>query len=225
MEGALQDLASRVAHGIEVEWVVMNGRPAEKIREFALGRNIDLIVMPTDESGRIRRQLFGTVATSMLQNHNCPVLEGVHAPDGETGGRTLYKKIACKLEPGALRPERLRWARDFAAAYNSSLSVVSVLPFLEGPGATPSVPENLRLKTIADAREQIQSLCDQEAVDAEITVLGGAIDQVLPSFIRTNGIDLLVSGRERYQETLGVFGLRTDIVDTVQSVPCPMVLV
>lgn len=222
---ALSALASRVAGDVEVECVVLSGSPEEKIGEFAKSRDVSLIVMPTTGNGRVRRQLLGSVTARMLQDLVCPLLTGTADWEAKPDQKTLYRKIACTVEPGEQASERLRWARDFAAAYDGSLFVVGVLPFLDSVGATPSLPEHLRGQAMEDAKQQLQVLCEQESVEAEIVVLGGPIDQMLPAFVDANEIDLLVSGRRRYQDTVGAFGIHTDILDTVQSVPCPMVLI
>jgi nucleotide-binding universal stress UspA family protein len=222
---ALQALASRVASDLETECAVLTGGPEEHVDDFALSRQIDLVVLPTDSTGRIRRQMFGSVTSRLLDHLNCPILTGIHPPVDELGTKTLYKKIACKVEPGEPASERIRWARDFAAAYGGSLLVVAVLPFLDSLGAPPPIPEPARDEAMLAAKQKLQQLCDEERADAEIAVLGGPIDDVLPPFIQANQIDLLVSGRRRNQERIGALGFHTDIIDTTQSVPCPMVLV
>lgn len=225
VDRALQLLASRVAPGVEVECVALSGEPAEMIEEFAVSREIDLVVMPTAGRGRIRRHLLGSVTTRMLHDLKCPVLTGVHMQECEQGGKALYKKIACKVEPGEDGAAQLRWARDFAAGYDAALCIVCVLPFLDTTGSTASLPEPLRERAITETKEKLEALSKQEGVDAEVTVLGGAIDQVLAPFVRANHVDLVVSGRCRQQDTMGVFGLHTDIVDSVKCLPCPVALV
>lgn len=222
---ALQALASRVAGEVEVECAVLSGGPAEKIGEFAKSREVNLVVMPTAGNGRIQRQLLGSVTARMLQYLVCPLLTGTADWEAKPDKKALFRKIACTVEPDEQAAQRLRWARDFAAAYDGSLFVVGVLPFLDSLGATPPLPEHLRGQAMDDAKQQLQLLCKQESVEAEIAMLGGPIDQVLPPFVADNQIDLLVSGRRRYQDTVGAFGIHTDILDTVQSVPCPMVLI
>lgn len=223
---ALHALASRVAGDLEMEYVVLSGNPEEKIAEYAQSRDVNLVVMPTAADGRVRRQLGGSITASLLQSLKCPLYTGIADwRDGDSAQRSPYQKIACKVEPAERVSEQLQWASGFAAAYNGSLIVVGVLPFIDSVGATPSLPEHLRGQAMEDMKKQLQTLCEQESVEADVAVLGGPIDEVLAIFVTERDVDLLVSVRHRYQDTVGVFGIHTDIVDTVQSVPCPMVLI
>lgn len=222
---ALLSLANRVATGVDVECIALSGDPAEKIEELATSRKADLIVMPTAGRGRVRRHLLGSVTTRVLHDLKCPVYTGVHLPEGGLKHKVIYENVACKLVMGEDGAAQVRWASDFAASYDSLLHVVCVLPFLDSTGAAPSMPEPLRQKALADAEAQMHSLIGLLGVDAEVTALGGPIEQVLPAYLRDRNIDLLVSGRRRSQDTMGVFGQHTDLIDTVKCIPCPMVAV
>ena len=224
VQKALQSLAGRVGNGAEVECVVLSGDPKEEIEKLVTAHQTDLIVIPTTGRGRVERQLLGSMTASLLHDLKCPLLTGAHFPEVERG-ETLYKNIACNVMHGEYGVEQLLWARDFAAPYDASLHVLCVLPFLDDVGAVASVPPPMRDKVMADTKEQLHSLIEREGVKADVTVLGGPFDQLLAPFVQAQQVDLLVSGRQRQQDRVGVFGLHTDMLDTANCSPCPIVLV
>ena len=180
--------------------------------------------MSTSGRGRFRRHLLGSVATQVLHDLACQVYTGVHRQEVDPTGRRLYKQIACRVEHEG-NEAILRWANDFAAAYDGELHVVRVLPFLDSAGAVASLPERLRGDAIAHTREQIEQQFGHEGVRAKVSVLGGATEDVLPPFLKANEIDLLVTGRNRQQDVLGTWGLHRDVIDTLGCTPCPTILV
>ncbi len=225
VEGALDSLIERVASGIEVERVVLFGNPAEKIEEVAESKGVDLVVMPTAGRGRLRRRLLGSVTTRVLHDVACPVFTGVHLQEVDPAAKTLYKRIVCKMDLGEGADEVLAWTRDLAAAYDAELKAVCVLPFLDSWGATPSLPEPLREKALKEAHDRIEKLAAEKGAKAEVTVLGGPVERVLPPYLRETHADLLVTGRQRSQDVLGVFGQHRDIIDVVKCSPCPTILI
>ncbi len=225
IEGALVSLAQRVAPGMEVECIVDSGAPTEKIEEAAKAAGAELIVMPTAGRGRFRRHLLGSVTTKVLHDIPVPIFTGVHVQDVDPYAQHPYRRIACKLELDAGDEAILDWARDFAAAYEAELTVLTVLPFLDGPGAAPALPKHLREEALAAAQERLGQVAAAEGAIAHAAAIGGPVDKVLPEFLRARQMDLLVTGRTRSQEVIGVMGWRRDLIDTVRSTPCPTISV
>lgn len=62
------------AAGIEVEPVMLEGHPAEKIVEFAEQNGMDLIVMGTLGKTGLDRFLLGSVAENVIRHSKTPVL-------------------------------------------------------------------------------------------------------------------------------------------------------
>lgn len=225
IEGALASLAERVASGLEAECIVDSGAPSEKIEETAKSTAADLIVMPTSGRGRFRRHLLGSVTTQVLHDIPVPIFTGVHVRDVDPYAQHPYRRIACKVNLDEGDKAVLDWARDFAAAYEAELTVVTVLPFLDGLGAAPALPKPLREQALADARERLTQLSAAEKAIADTAAVGGAVEEVLPELLRSRQIDLLITGRKRSQEVIGVMGWRHDLIDTVRSTPCPTISV
>lgn len=62
------------ANGVESEEVVLGGRPADMILEFAKKINADCIVIGSIGVSAIEEVLVGSVSKSVLRNARCPVL-------------------------------------------------------------------------------------------------------------------------------------------------------
>jgi nucleotide-binding universal stress UspA family protein len=63
-----------VNDGLAVEAVVVDGRAAEEILDYAQSNEVDLIVMATHGKTGISRWFFGSVAQKVLQHSAVPVL-------------------------------------------------------------------------------------------------------------------------------------------------------
>jgi nucleotide-binding universal stress UspA family protein len=70
--------------GLKVETVVVDGRAAEEILDYAKNNKVDLIVMSTHGKSGISRWFFGSVAQKVLQHSPIPIL--LIAPSGCRAG-------------------------------------------------------------------------------------------------------------------------------------------
>lgn len=70
--GFVEDAAKSV--GVEVESVLLEGHPADKIVEFAEKQGIDMIVMGTLGKTGLDRFLLGSVAENVVRHSKTPVL-------------------------------------------------------------------------------------------------------------------------------------------------------
>lgn len=69
---------------LTVEAVVVDGRPADEILDYAKNNKVDLIVMTTHGKTGISRWFFGSVAQKVLQHSAVPVLM-ISPPGCRTG--------------------------------------------------------------------------------------------------------------------------------------------
>jgi nucleotide-binding universal stress UspA family protein len=63
-----------IAEGVELETVVLEGKPATEILRYAKEQGIDLIVIGTQGKRGIERILLGSVAENIIRNASCKVL-------------------------------------------------------------------------------------------------------------------------------------------------------
>ncbi len=67
-------IKNKIENGLAVEAVVVDGRAAEEILNYAQNNKVDLIVMTTHGKTGISRWFFGSVAQKVLQHSVAPVL-------------------------------------------------------------------------------------------------------------------------------------------------------
>jgi nucleotide-binding universal stress UspA family protein len=68
MEGDLS------AEGLPVRSIVLEGRIAETIVDYAMGQNVDLIAMATQGYTGLKQVMFGSVALRVLHDAHAPIL-------------------------------------------------------------------------------------------------------------------------------------------------------
>lgn len=74
-EAATEYVAERArAIGLEVERILAQGHPADKIIKYADENSIDLIVVGTFGKGGFNRILLGSVASKVIRNAKIPVI-------------------------------------------------------------------------------------------------------------------------------------------------------
>jgi nucleotide-binding universal stress UspA family protein len=72
--------------GVQLEYRLDEGPPAEVICRIATELRVDLIVMPTHGRTGLRRLLMGSVTEEVLRQSPCPVLTvSAPAPTGDVG--------------------------------------------------------------------------------------------------------------------------------------------
>ena len=59
---------------VEVETVVLDGRPSEEVLAYAHNKGVDLIVLGTHGRGAIGKALLGSVADHVIRQAECPVM-------------------------------------------------------------------------------------------------------------------------------------------------------
>jgi nucleotide-binding universal stress UspA family protein len=62
------------AEGLKVSTEILEGRPEEKIVDYAKSHTVDLIVIATHGYTGMKRLMFGSVALQVLHDANVPVL-------------------------------------------------------------------------------------------------------------------------------------------------------
>lgn len=61
-------------HSLKVTYEVIEGNPARSIMDYAVGRDVSLIVMMSHGRGRFKRALLGSVADAIMRGSTIPVL-------------------------------------------------------------------------------------------------------------------------------------------------------
>ncbi|HET6565355.1 MAG TPA: universal stress protein [Xanthomonadales bacterium] len=66
-------VAELKAKGLEVDWVVLHGHPAQTIAELAEEKGASNIVVGRKGTSKLKAQLFGSVPSTLVQVSNVPV--------------------------------------------------------------------------------------------------------------------------------------------------------
>lgn len=80
-EDLLRCVPEGMRDGLDVEFLVQKGKPAEQIIELANDRHIDLIVIGNSGRSAFEKALVGDVTRNVLNRANCPVLVVRHVEE------------------------------------------------------------------------------------------------------------------------------------------------
>jgi nucleotide-binding universal stress UspA family protein len=202
--------------------MVLQGEPPLRIAEFVEQVDAPLVVMPTHGHGAFRRFVLGSVAAKALHDLTCPVLTGAHLEDQPHFG-DKYERIACAVDLTEHSEHTLRFAMDFAKAWNATLTVVHASTWLVGVDEKNGMlPETMRKRLLDTSKGEVVALLRAVGCDADLRVGFGRPEDFVPETARELGADLLVTGRRtgRNGGGLGAHGL-----DLIRSSPCPVLSV
>jgi nucleotide-binding universal stress UspA family protein len=207
--------------GMQVERVLLEGFPSERIVEYAKERGVDLIVLPTHGYGPFRRFILGSVTAKVLHDADCPVWTGVHL-EAESAEQVQFRKVVAALDLGQQSERTLMWASRFAQGVGAQLTLVHATPNLEGQAGEYFDPD-WRKHVETQVREQVDALQQRLNTHAPLLVDSGDASTVVCQLAQEAGADLLVIGRG---SAAGVFGrLRANAYSIIRQSTCPVVSV
>ncbi len=105
----LDEFLNAALHHLHVKRTLLDGDPAQKIIESALGEHPDLIMMPTHGHGSFRRLLQDSVTVNVLHGTDCPVWTGVHLAQGPSVEWGVLGRIACAVDFSPSSEKALDW--------------------------------------------------------------------------------------------------------------------
>jgi nucleotide-binding universal stress UspA family protein len=185
------------AAGVACEGVVVQGRPAPSIAQYALESAADLIVMGTHGHGGFERLLLGSVTEKVLRKAPCPVLTVGPAAATE---RPDVGRILCALDFSDTSLRALDYAASLARLANAVLNVVHVIDWTVEEGASAPRTFDLRdfRRHLADdafrrLRAAIPAALREQPMAEEITTFGKAHTAVLRLAAEKHA-DLIVLG-------------------------------
>ena len=217
-EDALFPLYQDVFKDVEVERIVVRGQPDEEIIRYAHAHPVDLIMIPTHGSGKLRALLLGSVAASVLHDAECPIWTDAHAALPNLVPTTPTSILcAVDLKPKSL--QLLKAAHWLAEDYRAELNFIHILPPIEGTGEMWP-PTEWSEARIEKAKADFLPLANEAQVRTEIEVLEGHVGQILHDFAMRHHANLIVMGRGVIHEKFG--RLRSHAHDIIRRSPCPV---
>lgn len=203
--------------------IALKGEPPLRIAEFTAQLKSPLVVMPTHGHGAFRRFVLGSVTTKALHDLTCPVLTGAHLEEQRHFAGEKYERIACALDLTEHSEHTLRFAVDFAKAWDAKLTVVHASTWLVGADADDGMlPEMMRQRLLDTSKGEAVALLRAVGGDADLRVGFGRPEDFVPETVRELSADLLITGR-RTGKNGG--GLGSHGHDLIRSSPCPVLSV
>ena len=217
-ESQLRQFATEFFPATAHQQVVMQGDPAQVIREFVHRQGTDLIMMPTSGRGPLRRLLLGSVVAKVLHDVSCPVWTGAHAATASSDEQWPVRSILCAV---SLEEESVAIAKA-AAAMAASLGARLTL-FHAAGYARPTMDvdyESYRKQMIEEDTQRLQSLRWDNQIEATIALVEGSAIQNIREQALACQADLIVVGRGHAQGL--VSRLWSDLYDVIRESPCPV---
>ena len=202
-EAVVADAAERVeAAGVDAVTAVREGSPADAIREYVEEAGVDCVVMSTHGRSGVERYLVGSVTEKVVRTSPVPVL-AVHesdAGDGRTGG---YRRVLLPTDGSDAVTTAERTAVAFAAAFDATLDVVSVVDSTDlSTAAGPTGAEGEAVRQVEKALEAragraTDAVADDAAaadVTVETSVEEGRVHERILARATETDADLIVVG-------------------------------
>jgi nucleotide-binding universal stress UspA family protein len=203
--------------------VALKGEPPLRIAEFVEQVEAPLVVMPTHAHGAFRRFVLGSVTSKTLHDLKCPVLTGAHLEDQPHFAGETYERIACALDLNEHSEPTLRFAIDFAKAWEAKLTVIHASNWLVSADADNGMLTETMRKTLLDtSKAKANALLSAVGCDADLRVGLGRPEDFVPETAREIGADMLITGRRAGLDG-GGFGPHGHAL--IRSSPCPVLTV
>ena len=214
-------LAEELKH-FDVKRVLLHGEPASKIATYAQTHGFDLIMLPTHGYGPFRRLMLGSVTAKVLHDAACPVWTGVHMEQVPRLEDIAFKKIVCAIDLGEQSCPTLRWAKEFAAEFGASLTVVHAVPEAKNVVGLYA-DEQAKEKLMRHAAGRVEAMKDCVESTADVSIVADDVAYAVCGCAGREKADLLVIGRSVAQGVLG--RLRANAYSIIRQSPCPVISV
>lgn len=207
-----------VFEGIDHDFAVVTGDPAESIVEYANTHGIGLIVMATHGYGGFRKFLLGSVAAKVLNDAKCPVWTGAHLAEGPPHELRDLSEVLVAIDNGPASDRVLAWARDFAGEFRAPVAVIHAIPRLD---AIEDYPDGqFHAARVHAAETTVEAVAQKAGVrDAKIQIEAGDPAKVVAHAALE--ADVLVIGRSPCPRER----LRTHAYAILREAPCPVISV
>lgn len=210
-EAALESYrADHLSEFSDAEVVVATSSPAEAILNSSRSLNTDIIVMGTHGREGLSRALLGSVAESVIQHSDRPVLT-VRSTESSPRPARLAK-ILCPVKDSDVASRAYHDALFLASAFDAELTVLSLLQHDWADDAT----EMKRLRQwVGDVPLTVR---------ATLLVGHGEAAEQVNDYALLHGIDLIVMGvQHKRRDTITVIGSTT--AKLTRHSPCPVLTV
>ncbi len=211
----LEKFAAEVFPDQTVETFVEQGEAGSVIHHFVQHQGTDLVMIPAQGHGALRRLLLGSVTAKVLHDVSAAVWTGTAS---SLTCRPEYHSIVCALDESEEAEAILMAAAAFARQFGAQLYLVHCV---ELPTMALEIDvSSFRRAIIESADGKLRELKSRLGVDAPHYVTDEImIDGIRKEALRVNA-DLVIVGRGRSQGLLS--GLWSRMYSLIQEAPCPV---
>lgn len=203
--------------GALIKTVCEEGEVYERIIDLAEAENCDLIIMGRTGQHPLERRLIGNVAARVIGYSGIDVLV---VPNGPSIG---WERILIATDGSRYSQAAAMKALDFAQAYGSALTVVSVVDvppefYGEAPNAVEALINNARRYV-----EKVSELAEAAGIKVDTYVKEGEVYETIVGLVPEHKIDMIMMGSH------GRTGLRRLLMGSVAEkvighAPCPVLV-
>ncbi len=181
--------------GFEVNKAVRRGSIAEVTQAFVKSAGIDLVVTTTRGKSGEKHWMSGGVSAKLMMQLTIPVYL-VQGEQPKDLGRKPAKMLVA-LDGSIASEKVLPYARTFAQAYNSELTLLSVpqIPETENYRAPADVVENLRIEAEAKMKNFLEAVArslENDGIKTHIIVKGSRPAMTIVETAEENDFGLIL---------------------------------
>jgi nucleotide-binding universal stress UspA family protein len=204
--------------GHRADLLTEEGEAGAVIHKVLQHRGADLVMMPTQGSGVVRRFLLGSVTAKVLHDVSAAVWTSTGAAMEQHARSLPYKSILCAIDETPEAEAVVRAAATVAKSYQANLALVHVI---EMPPATPEIDFTPYRQDLIDAgHAHMRGLKGRLDLDVPDVVIDAGVANGIREEIVRRKADLLVVGRGHDQGIVGRVWSR--LYSIVRDSPCPV---
>lgn len=218
----LHEFVVNAVQDVPVQELLVEGDPAREIESLVQTEQADLLVIPTRGRGVFRTFLLGSVAGKILHDVTRPVFTGVHVEDAAPFRSQSYRRIGCAIDLADDSERILRWAGEFADAWNADLVLIHATPLVEiHADSVYLVAVEWRDMLNAAAEDKASKLAAKLGYKAELCFGSGHPVQFVTSSATERKVDVLIIGRGLAAQRGS--HLPTHAYGIIRGSPCPVI--
>ena len=210
-------------YGIDVESIVIEGKPSDVILDIAREKKADLISMGTYGKKRFKRLILGSVTSHVVVNSPCDVLV-VKKYCSECIGK--YNSITLPFDGSEFSKKALNRACQLSKIDNADISAIYVTPHYEKMVEffmTDSIRESL-MKESKNIMDMAVKIAEKQGVSIKTKILEGYVGDKIIEASGKQKNNLIVIG------TYGWRGINKAIMGSTAeriliNATCPVLLV
>jgi len=210
-------------YGIDVESIVIEGKPSDVILDIAREKNADLISMGTYGKKKLKRLILGSVTSHVVVNSPCDVLV-VKKYCSECIGK--YNSITLPFDGSEFSKKALNRACQLSKIDNADISAIYVTPHYEKMVEffmTDSIRESL-MKESKNIMDMAVKIAEKQGVSIKTKILEGYVGDKIIEASGKQKNNLIVIG------TYGWRGINKAIMGSISeriliNATCPVLLV